>query len=229
MRAAPACLLIALAAAAAHGEKWDRAKACEGCKWLHAKLRLDYDAIDPQVRRYGGGFTRLSRAEKAGQAVDTWCDGVAQIIYTRAPPVGQAGVPEFAAKDIRMLELQCKKLQEKYRLKAVSLLAAATNPADIPLAVLCEDECLRPHRKPGKKPKPKPPEPIPSDDEIRKYSVKQLKKFLKVPDPKVFGETKGAIVQAALDKAVKMRAREAEAAEKTAAQEEASGAADREL
>eukprot|EP01061_Rhynchopus_euleeides_P002980 TRINITY_DN12305_c0_g2_i1.p1 TRINITY_DN12305_c0_g2~~TRINITY_DN12305_c0_g2_i1.p1 ORF type:complete len:188 (+),score=53.11 TRINITY_DN12305_c0_g2_i1:208-771(+) len=177
------CAAVLLSSAGEAGgskRKWTKETSCEGCKWLHAKLRLEHQKIDPHVRMYGGGFKRVSRKERATMAIDRWCDGIAQIVYTNSPPVGQDDVFAFEASDIRMLELQCKKLQEKYRLRAVSLLSSFEANAQVPLSILCQDECYSKKAKQGaaKKPggstngSPKAPQrPVPSDDDIKSYSV----------------------------------------------------------
>ncbi|KAJ9472425.1 hypothetical protein DIPPA_34933 [Diplonema papillatum] len=198
------CTLFAVLSNAA----WDRGKMCDGCKWLHAKLRNDYELLNPKVRRYGGGFTSYSRAERAAKAVDGWCDDIPALIYTRAPPVGEDGVPEIGVKDIKMLESYCRSLQEKYRLKAVSLLSAVARPQDLPLTLLCQDECGVRKKKP-KNPAPAAPpreKEIPSDETVRKSSVKELKRFLKLQgkDPRVIGVTKSDLIEAVLAETKKL-------------------------
>ena len=151
------------------GKKWDKKMSCEGCKWLHAKLRIEHQNTDPKVRVYGGGVKRVSRKERATLAIDRWCTDIAKTIYSNEPPVGDDDVMQFGVSDIRMLELQCKKLQDKYRLRAVSLLSSLESNADIPLSILCVDECLSKPRKPTTP--PKPPRPAPTEEQINKYSV----------------------------------------------------------
>eukprot|EP00754_Rhynchopus_humris_P039827 Rhum_TRINITY_DN22920_c0_g1::Rhum_TRINITY_DN22920_c0_g1_i1::g.176474::m.176474 len=194
-------------------EKWDRQKACEGCKWLHAKLRIDYDAIETKVRVYGGGFKSLSRSERAGKAVDGWCDRISTIIYNNDPPVGHDDVFPFTPSSIHMLQLQCKKLQEKYRLAAVSLLSSLSSTQDVPLSILCRDECFVKKKKPDGAGNPSAGKtsskgPVPSDSALREYSVKQLKQFIGAAAAKRVTPTKQDLLEAALAEAARQRAKQ---------------------
>ena len=152
---------------------YDRGK-CEACMWLHAKLREDHEKLNPKVRKLGG-FKKFSRAEIAAKAVDGWCDGIKEVIYSNTNLPGTEELRQFTFSDLSTLLAVCKDLQVRYRLNAVSLLSAATTQKNLPLSILCLDDCKKGGRKKFEKP-PKGDTPIrefiiPDDNELQTMKV----------------------------------------------------------
>eukprot|EP01060_Flectonema_neradi_P002832 TRINITY_DN11784_c1_g1_i1.p1 TRINITY_DN11784_c1_g1~~TRINITY_DN11784_c1_g1_i1.p1 ORF type:complete len:230 (+),score=46.53 TRINITY_DN11784_c1_g1_i1:90-779(+) len=189
---------------------YDRGK-CEACMWLHAKLREDHEKLNPKVRTLGG-FKRFSRSEIAAKAVDGWCDGIKEIIYSNAQLPGTEDLRQFTYSDLSTLLAVCKDLQVRYRLNAVSLLSATTSQKNLPLSILCLDDCKKGGRKKFEK-TPKDDTPpkkleIPDDDEITTMKVSKLKSFLRQCgiDVTTVGVTKTDLRNAALKAAATKRA-----------------------